>query len=183
MKKSLISTKLKSSISSRVVVLSVLVLLVGFFVVGLSGRSVFQPSVTRPSGTTAHRAEQVVANELYTRLELANVENYAATSANNLVITSGTVVGIKVTPSQLVLGDGKGSYVLVIFARVDTDLFAPIFSRLSIGDTVEVRGMANVVQGVLVNSQDGATIEMVGVNLANAPYFGAISLTDITKIK
>ena len=171
----------KFSISSRVVLSAFLVLLIGFLVVDLSGQSVSKPSTTPPSGTTASQREQMIDNELYTRLELANVENYTAMSTNNFVVTSGTVVGIKLTSSQLVLGDGKGNYVLVTFARVDTDQFAPIFSSLSIGDTVEVRGAANVVQGVLVNSQDGTAIEMVGIDRANAPYFGAISLTGITK--
>jgi hypothetical protein len=127
--------------------------------------------------------QSVVANDQYARLELADVKNYGtATAAINLVVTSGTVFGIKGS-DELVLGDGKGNYVLVTFARVDTDLFAPIFSSLRVGDTVEVRGRTRLVQGVLVNSQDGVTIEIVGVNLANAPYFGAISLTSITKIE
>ena len=128
-------------------------------------------------------AEQMVDNEQYTRVALADVENYAATAGNNLMVTSGTVVGIKATPSQVVLGNGKGNYVLVTFARAYTDMFAPIFSSLRIGDTVEVKGTANVTQGVLVSSSDGVTIETVGVNLADAPSFGIISLTGITKIE
>ena len=83
----------------------------------------------------------------------------------------------------MVLGDGKGNYVLVTFAQVSVDLFAPIFAGLRLGDAVEVMGSTRLVQGVLVNSQDGAMIEMVGVDRANAAYFGAISLTGITKIE
>lgn len=174
--------KLKFSISSRPVVLSALVLLVGFFIVGLSGRSFSQPSITRSSGTTAHRAEQVVDNEQYTQVELADVKSSATTSANNFVVTSGTVVGIKAS-DELVLGDGKGSYVLVTFARAFTDVFAQTFSTLRIGDVVEVRGRADMVPGILASSPDGTTIVTEGLNLAHAPSFGAISLTGIKKIR
>jgi len=105
-----------------------------------------------------------------------------ASSQNELITTSGQVVGVRTEPRyELLLGDSKGDYVLVTFARAFTDQFAPVFTGLKNGDTVIVQGKTRLVQGVLVTSSSGAMIEMTGVNLANAPTFAAIDLTDIRK--
>jgi hypothetical protein len=154
-----------------------------------SSQSVSQQSGTGPAGTPAHQAEIAINNAQYVPVELENVESYAkthtATSANNFVVTSGTVVGInkRIIPYELVLSDNKSSYVIVTFARAHTDPFAPIFSTLNIGDIVEVRGMVNVTRGVIVDSPDGKALKIEGVNLAHAPSFGVISLSGITKIE
>ena len=124
-----------------------------------------------------------VENAKYTQIKLAKVGSYVATSGNDLVITSGTVVGIRVMPSyRLVLSDGKGAYMVVSFGRAFTDVFAPTVATLKIGDVVEVMGTAGTAYGVLRSSPNGITIETSNGSLQKASYFGAISLTGIHKL-
>jgi hypothetical protein len=126
----------------------------------------------------------ILQSTQYTRVELADVKEYASTSTVNVVRTSGQVVGIKRQPNyQLVLGDGKANYLLVTVGRGLNEVFAPFFSNIAFGDTVEVLGPAGKIQGILISSSDGATIELGGVDLSNAPFYGVIGLTDIKNIK
>lgn len=123
-----------------------------------------------------------IENAQYTHIELSDVESYSPKSAGDLVVTTGTVAGIRVTPYELVLTDDKGEYLLVTFARAFTSVFAPIASSVKVGDVVEVTGTARRVPGVLANSPSGTTIETMGVNLAHARSFGAITLTGIRRV-
>ncbi len=114
-------------------------------------------------------------------VELKDVKNYVQESTTDLVVTSGTVVGIKLTPYyNLVLSDGQGTYVLVNFGRAFTDKFAPIFSSLKIGDVVQVKGMADKTEGNLVVLDGNTSIETIAVE--HASVFGMISLNEIQKI-
>jgi hypothetical protein len=81
------------------------------------------------------------------------------------------------------LGDSNGYYLLVTVGHAAQDAFAPVYSNLKIGSVVEVSGIAGKTHGFLDNSPAGVTIKTIGVNVANAPYFGTVSLTDIRKIR
>ena len=135
-------------------------------------------AASEPANKSSPDTSSAPANlDDYEQVQLVEVMTRATTTTTKLVATSGTIVGTKAAPSyQLVLGDGRENYVLVTFPRASTDLFAPTFESLRIGDTVEVKGRANLIRGALVNSPNGMTIETIGVNLGRAPYFGAISL-------
>jgi hypothetical protein len=124
-----------------------------------------------------------ISQEQYKRVELANVKDYASLSVNNFVVTSGTIVGLKLTPDyQLILGDGKGQYLVVPIDHASEDLFGPIYAALRIGDTVEVKGIAYTTQGFLVSGPTGAAISYDG-NISNAPQSGLLSLFGIRKLK
>jgi hypothetical protein len=117
----------------------------------------------------------------YSTIELKDVKNYVQKSTTDLVVTSGIVVGIKLTPYyNLVLSDSQGTYVLVNFGRAFTDRFAPIFSSLKIGDAVQLKGMPTKTEGSLVVLDGNISIETTGVESAST--FGMISLNEIQKI-
>lgn len=133
-----------------------------------------QPSVSHGVAVAGAEANQI---------DLAYVATYASTSSDSVVVTFGTVAGVQATPTyQLVLSDGSGHYVLITFARAFTESLAPVLSTLRVGDIAEVTGTAGSVQGILVTSAAGVRIETIGVNLANAPTFGAMSVTTIQRI-
>lgn len=112
---------------------------------------------------------------------LSDVLRHATVQPDKILRTSGTVVGIR--PSvELLLADGKGSYIMVTFSRASTHRFEHYFSTLVVGDRVEVEGRPRVVRGVLRESRTGLLIEIVGVDLSQALEFGIVSLTAISKL-
>lgn len=126
-----------------------------------------------------------VENAKYTHIELADVKSYIQKSVTDLIIISGTVVGINKNfdTYDLVLNNGKDVYVSVTYAHAFRSEFNPIFSKLKIGDEIEVAGIPGSTPGVLENSSNGdVMIQNVGVNLGTAPRLGMISLTDIQKV-
>jgi hypothetical protein len=126
-----------------------------------------------------------LSQDRYKPVGLAEVMNYSSTTANNFVITTGTVVGLTLDSAyQLVLGDGAGHYVIVTVAGpLGKDTWGAIYKNLRIGNIVEVKGIAAWTQGVMKTIPNtGATLSYEG-DLTFAPRFGSINLTGIRKIK
>ena len=118
------------------------------------------------------------------RVELSDVKKYATTATNNIVVATGTIVGNQSAPfPQLILGDSKGNYIVVTISRVAAPTFIPILSSLTLGDTVEVTGIAGTIQGTLKTSPNGATIEVGAATISNTPSYGTVDLTDLTRVK
>ncbi len=137
---------------------------------------------------------EIQGNPTYKTVSLSDVSKYGI-SSNNFVTTSGAVVFLETRTDgthspKLVLKDSSateqqislgGGYILVPVAKAFWNDFAPVFSQLKIGDTVQVWGSVGMAQGVLVTSASGTMIETRSGGIAGAPYFGVISLHGIKK--
>jgi hypothetical protein len=150
---------------------------------GIPATNVVPVSFYETSSTSKEISILGVTDQQYKRIDLSDVKNYNSTSVNNYVVTSGVVVGVQLTPyHELVLSDGKGSYLMVAVGGAAESTFGPIYSNLRIGNTVEVKGVAESVRGFPVSSATGVTISSEG-NMANALQLGSLNLTGIKKIK
>ncbi|MBP9711898.1 MAG: hypothetical protein KBD55_02575 [Candidatus Pacebacteria bacterium] len=132
--------------------------------------------------TQSIQAGFVTQDAQYTPIELAQVKSYTPKFATDLIITTGTVVGIDIDRNNLLIGDGNGAYVLVTFGRAFRDVFIPIFTSLKIGDVVEVKGTPEWTTGDLINSSNGLMIQTIGFNPQTSITFGMIGLDGIKRI-
>lgn len=169
-------------------------------------------TTTSPPGQQTNKENieyhlSIQGNPSYETVALSDVSKYGI-SSDNRVTTKGTVVFVEsrtdgANSPQLVLKDNSataeqvsrgGGYVVILVARAFRNEFAPLFSKLKIGDTVQVWGTAGMTQGILRFSDfvdtNGTTIRvpsgavMIETNeggIAGAPYFGVISLQGIKK--
>ena len=146
-----------------------------------------QQTTTSTQGDLEYHSP-IGGNHEYKTVALSDIiNNYDGNSVNNDVTTTGTIAFVEartdgVNFPDMVLIDNSGSYLQIVIAHISWDEFAPTFSKLNIGDIVQVWGSATKTQGNLVTSSSGTRIESVGVNLGHAPFFGAISLYGIKKV-
>jgi hypothetical protein len=92
-----------------------------------------------------------ITGSKYKKVELKDVINYADTSVNNYVETSGVVAGVQVTPNSLygyslLLKDNENNYLLVPLTKFGAIDFGDFYSKLKLGDKVDVKGIASFTE-------------------------------------
>ncbi|MBP9687845.1 hypothetical protein KBD68_04275, partial [Candidatus Woesebacteria bacterium] len=165
---------MKQKISTKIILITIVIIVVigGFFVWFKNNKSQEVQFATSIG----------VEDARYAKVELEQVKIYSQKSASDMIITSGTVVGLDLDQSSLLIDDGKENYVLVNFAMAFRSTFLPIFSNLKIGDVVEIGGSPMFTKGELVDGVNGKLIKSIGVDISQAKTFGMVSLTGISKI-
>ncbi len=162
------------------IILIALVAIAGYFVLN---KKASQPTQLNETWDV----DVPVQDAHYKQIELSQVKDNASSfSTSNFVITSGIVVGITIYPqgggASLVLSDLPGNYILATISHAGMSDFASFVPKLHIDDVVEVKGVADITEGIIVNSPDGKKIESIGVGLSKDSSFGLISLTGIKKV-
>jgi hypothetical protein len=153
----------------------------GYQVLTATSGAAATPTTFYPTTPTSNEvAIAGVSEQQYKRVELSDIKYNASTTTDTYVVTTGTVAGIKVSPYyQLILRDANGYYVVVTVDHASESVFGPIFSRLNIGDTVEVKGTAGTIQGTFTTGSSGVEFSVDGEQ--NIPSYGMIGITGIEK--
>ena len=89
----------------------------------------------------------IQGNPSYKTVALSDVINFSSISVNNYATTNGTIVFVEgrtdgANYPRLVLSDNSGHYIIIPVAHAFYGDFGPVFSKLKVGDVVQVWGIA-----------------------------------------